>query len=140
MQEAPATTIVTVAPVVYKVANAMGVVPAAKDDNSDVTSDVCCVDSSVGAPDINDAVGVKAHRSSGVGISKIGALLGGMVRCVINSGFRLIQLVVWLLKALGYSSGYATKVLYRCLGVVVSYVVVVWASSEKMLVGCPRAP
>lgn len=140
MQETSVTTIVTVAPVVYKVASAMGVVSAAKDDNFDVLSGVCCVDSSVGAPDRVGGVNVKAHRSSGVGISKIGALLGGMIRYVKNSGFRLIQLVVWLLKALGCVSVYATKVLYRSLGVVISYVVVVWASSEIMLTGCPRAP
>lgn len=140
MQETPATTIVTVAPVVYKVASAMGVVSAIKDDSSDVLSGACSVDSSVGAPDINDAVGVKAHRSLGAVVSKVGALLGGMIRYVKNSGFGLIQLVVWLLKALGCGSGYATRVLYRCLGVVVSYVVVVWASSVIMLVGCPRAP
>ena len=140
MQEVPITTIVTVAPIVYKVASAMGVVSAAKNDNSDVMSGVCCIDSSGGAPDRVDGEYIKEQKSSGVVASKVGVLLGGMVRYVINSGFRLIQLVVWLLKALGYGSVYATKVLYRSLRVVISYVVVVWAFSKIMLTGCPRAP
>lgn len=140
MQETPAITIAAVAPVVYKVASTMGVVAAVQDDNSGVLSGACCVDSSVGVSDRSDKVSIKEHSLVGAVASKVGALLGGMIRYVKNSGFGLIQLVVWLLRALGCGSGYTTRVLYRCLGVVVSYVVVVWASSEKMLVGCPRAP
>lgn len=118
----------------------MDVASATQGDNSNVLSVMCCVDSSVGDSDRSDRVNVKEHRLVNAVTSKVDASLAGMVRLVKNSGIRLIQLVVWLLKALGCGSGYVAKVLYRSLGVVVSYVVVVWASSVIMLVGCPRAP
>jgi len=138
VEETPATTIV--APVVYNAASTMDVASATQGDNSNVLSVMCCVDSSVGDSDRSDRVNVKEHRLVNAVTSKVDASLAGMVRLVKNSGIRLIQLVVWLLKALGCGSGYVAKVLYRSLGVVVSYVVVVWASSVIMLVGCPRAP
>ena len=138
VEETHATT--NVAPVVYKAASAMDIVSATQDNSSDVLSVMCCVDSSVGDSDRSDRVNVKEHRLVNAVTSKVDASLAGMVRLVKNSGIRLIQLVVWLLKALGCGSGYVAKVLYRSLGVVVSYVVVVWASSVIMLVGCPRAP
>ncbi len=116
------------------------VVSATQDNTSDVMSGVCCVDSSVGDSDRSDRVSIKEHRLVGAVTSKVGALLGGMVECIKSSGIRLLQLVVWLLKVWGHGYGYATKVLYRNLGVIVSYVVVVWASYEIMLTGCPRAP
>ena len=140
MQETPATTVVAVAPVVYKVASTMGVVAAVQDDNSGVLSGACCVDSSVGVSDRSDKVSIKEHSLVGAVTLKVDALLNGMVRYVKNSCFKLIQLVVWLLKVWGCGSGYATKVLFRDLGVIVSYMVVVFTSPETMLVGCPRAP
>lgn len=138
VEETPTATIV--APAVYKVASAMGVVSVTQDDNSDVMYSVCCVDDYVGASDRSDRISNKEHRLVDTFASKVDALLDGMVRQIKNSGFRLIQLVVWVLKTLGCGVGYAKKALYRSLGVIVSYVVVVCTSPETMLVGCPRAP
>jgi len=138
VEEIPAATIV--APVVYNAASAMDVVSATQDNTSDVMSGVCCVDSSVGDSDRSDRVSIKEHRLVDAVTSKVDASLVGMVRLVKNSGFKLIQLVVWLLKASGGGFAYATKVLYCSLGAIIPYVVVVGASSVIMLVGCPRAP
>lgn len=138
VEETHATT--NVAPVVYKAASAMDVVSATQDNSSDVLSGVCCVDSSGGVSDRVDGDYIKEHKSSCTIISKVSTWIVGMVWYVKKSGFKLIQLVVWLLRALGCGTGYTTKILYRSLGVVISYMVVVRGSSEIMIVGCPRAP